>query len=177
MTTLCIFHQSRPEQPEKLLNYLEDIQALLAPLGVTLQQQAVEGSLRPGADKSVVLDEYAAPIASLLSTEFVVREVISLGRHGEAKAAMVEQYSQEQRAGEQVWWMAAGYLQLNIHAGDCILALMLRRGDLLRMPTGLAFWLTFDEEPHVLAVHMSRQDEPVVVTGETWAQRVPAIYD
>ena len=51
MSVLSVYHESRPEQPLKVLTHLEDIAATLAEVGVQLERWDASAPVAAGASR------------------------------------------------------------------------------------------------------------------------------
>ena len=58
MSVLSVYHESRPEQPLKVLTHLEDIAATLAEVGVQLERWDASAPVAAGASQEDVIATY-----------------------------------------------------------------------------------------------------------------------
>lgn len=101
MSVLSVYHQDRPEQPLKVLTYLEDIASTLADVGVQLERWDAGAPIVAGASQDEVLAAYRPQIDKLMSERgYVTVDVISMTRDHPQKAELRAKFLEEHRHAE-----------------------------------------------------------------------------
>lgn len=181
MSSLSVYHESFPAQPNKVLTHVEDIASTLAAAGIQFERRETLVALKPGASEDEVLAACGAQLDAWM-TEFTCThaEVISLDRRDPEKAARRDALLDEQRRdSEAVHCTLAGSLLVALHIEDYVYAIRCERHDLVRVPAGVAHWVDIGEEPHVLAISLFKDAASVAgaSTGSAIAAQYPGLDD
>ena len=181
MSSLSVHQQSSPVIPDKVLNHAEDIVSTLAGVGIKLSKLRLEPRLQPGMPEQEVLAAIAEPLLALQNEYGLGQiEVISLDRNpwpSEAEQPLPE--AQEWLStGPQLYLCLAGQAQLNLHIGDYLYALAAEPDDLLVLPAGTRYWLSFADAPRcVLAILRETPECAGAASGDAIAGSFNSLLD
>lgn len=181
MSSLTVYHQSQPEQPEKLLTDPADIASTLAPLGVRFERWQASAPIAPGASQEEVIAAYRHEIDKLMQEEgYVTVDVVSLDRSHPQKAELRARFLDEHTHGEdEVRFFVAGRGLFCLHVDERVYAVLCERNDLISVPAGTRHWFDMGEEPHFVAIRLFNNPEGWVAqfTGDPIASAFPALED
>ena len=179
MSILSVYDHSRPEQPNKVLTYLEDIVSTLAAVGVRVERWSAGGALQSGAGQDEVIAAYRADLDRLRAQDgYGTVELFTVDRDTPDKDALRARLLQEHRYGEdKAFFFVAGRGLFNLHVGDTVYALLCEKNDLLVVPAGTAYWFDMGENPYVMTLRMFNTAEDGTPTGDDVASRFPPLED
>lgn len=179
MSILSVYDSSRPEQPNKVLTYLEDIVSTLAALGVRVERWVAGGSLQSGAGQDEVIAAYRADLDRLIAQDrFGTVELFTVDRDTPEKDALRARLLQERRYAEhKAFFFVAGSGLFNLHVGDAVYALLCEKNDLLVLPAGTAHWFDMGENPYFMTLRMFNTAEDGTPTGDEIASRFPLLEE
>lgn len=179
MSSLTVYHQSQPDQPEKLLTHGDDIAKTLAPLGVRFERWEANAPLVPGASPEDVIAAYRHEIDALMQEEgYVTVDVVSLDRKHPQKAELRAKFLDEHTHGEdEVRFFVAGRGLFCLHIDERVYAVMCERNDLISVPAGAKHWFDMGEDPHFVAIRLFNNPEGWVAhyTGDPIASQFPEL--
>lgn len=152
MSILSVFHTASPELAHKVLTHHEDIVATLAEQGVHFARWASGARLRPGCAEQEVLEACRVPLDGLM-TERGSNGFRLLNHDGVAPAlaALGEEHSLDT---EEVLAMVSGRVQVSLHIGDYVYAVLCEKDEVLQIPAGTPRWLSFGDIPFCLALRL-----------------------
>ena len=181
MSILSVFDHSRPEQPNKVLSYPEDIASTLAAVGVRFERWQASAPIRPGAGQNEVL-EACRPAIDRLMAEGGYRAVdlISVTDDHPQKVELRGQFFDEHRhAEDEVRLFVAGRGLFNLHIGDYVYALLCEKGDLIVVPAGTAHWFDMGEAPRFVTIRLFNRPEGLDAefTGNDIARHFPQLEE
>lgn len=171
MSSLTVYHQSSPEYPNKLLTHVEDIASTLAIVGVQFSQVPVQQPVTAGTAGDELLAASRVQVDQLMAAHgYATAEVLSLcDERGEgselARSLRVEQRCQP----AHLHYYLAGRGLLALHIDEYVYSLLCEKGDLVRIPAGMAHWFDGGTHPRVAVLRLF--DSPQVpgfvpVTGD-----------
>lgn len=175
MSILSVYDQSRPEQPNKVLTYLEDIVSTLATVGVRVERWAASAPLQADAGQDDVMAAYRADLDRLIAQGgYGKAELFAVDRDTPEQDALRARLLQERRyAEDKAFFFVAGSGLFNLHIGDAVYALLCEKNDLLVVPAGTAHWFDMGENPYFMALRMFNTAEDGTPTGDDIASRFP----
>jgi len=181
MSSLCVYHVSSPDLPNKVLTHLEDIASTLAEQGVTFNQWQAETLIARGASREEMIAAYRAPIDRLMTERgYATLDVVSLDGGDPQNADQRRRFLEEHYYDEdQVYFFVAGRGLFNVHIGDFVYAVSCERNDLICLPAGIRHWVDFGENPYFVTIRL-RGDTPereATFTGEPSAGQFPRLDD
>ena len=181
MSSLTVYHQSQPEQLEKMLTDPADIASTLAPLGVRFERWQANAPIAPGASQEEVIAAYRHEIDKLMQEGgYVTVDVISLDRSHPQKAELRAKFLDEHTHGEdEVRFFVAGRGLFTLHVEDRVYAVRCEKNDLISVPAGTRHWFDMGEEPHFVAIRLFNNPEGWVAnfTGDPIARAFPGLED
>lgn len=181
MSTLTVFHESRPDVPMKALSYVEDIQSTLADVGVRFERWQAQAPIEPGATPEAVIEAYRPEIDRLIAENgYQAVDVVSLDRTHPDKAALRAKFLDEHtHAEDEVRFFVAGRGLFSLHIGELVYEVLCEKNDLISVPAGTPHWFDMGEEPHFVAIRLFNNPEGWVAhfTGDDIASRFPRLED
>ncbi|WP_439888237.1 1,2-dihydroxy-3-keto-5-methylthiopentene dioxygenase [Pseudomonas sp. MBLB4123] len=181
MSSLSVYHESSPEQPNKVLTHLEDIASTLAEVGVRFERWQAVAPIAPGASQDEVIAAYRPQIDRLMSERgYVTVDVVSLSDDHPQKAELRAKFLDEHRhAEDEVRFFVAGRGLFTLHIDDHVYAVLCEKNDLISVPAGTRHWFDMGEHPHFVAIRLFNNPEGWVAqfTGEDIASRFPRLED
>ncbi|NQD92950.1 acireductone dioxygenase [Pseudomonas sp. CrR25] len=181
MSSLSVYHESSPEQPNKVLTHLEDIASTLAEVGVRFERWQAVAPIAPGASQEAVIAAYRPQIDQLMSERgYVTVDVVSLSDDHPQKAELRAKFLDEHRhAEDEVRFFVAGRGLFTLHIDDYVYAVLCEKNDLISVPAGTRHWFDMGEHPHFVAIRLFNNPEGWVAqfTGEDIASRFPRMDD
>jgi 1,2-dihydroxy-3-keto-5-methylthiopentene dioxygenase len=181
MSSLYVYHQSRPEQPEKVLTHVEDIASTLAEHGVGFDRWQAATPITPGASQEEVISAYRMQIDRLMTERgYVTVDVISLNSDHPQKAELRAKFLEEhQHSEDEVRFFVAGCGLFTLHIGDYVYAVLCEKNDLISVPAGTRHWFDMGEHPHFVAIRLFNNPQGWVAnfTGEDIAGQFPRLDD
>lgn len=181
MSVLSVYHETRPDQPLKVLTHLEDIAPTLAKVGVQLERWEASAAIAAGASQEEVIAAYRPQIDKLMAERgYVTVDVISLTRDHPQKDELRSKFLDEHRhAEDEVRFFVAGRGLFTLHIEDMVYAVLCEKNDLISVPAGTRHWFDMGEEPHFVAIRLFNNPEGWVAefTGERIADQFPRLDD
>lgn len=177
MSSLSVHLNTSPELPNKVLNHADDIASTLAAVGIDYRRLELPQALRPGCEDSEFDATYGLWLQALMGEQGYVRqELFNLQRNHPQKLELRARHLDEQvQAKASAWLFIGGFAQLNVHLDGYVYVLQGERGDQLTLPGGTRHWFDLGEEPHVLALRLSQQEEAPERSGDDIASRFPRL--
>ena len=181
MSVLSVYHETRPDQPLKVLTHAEDIAATLSEVGVQLERWEASAPIAAGASQDEVIAAYRPQIDKLMAERgYVTADVISLTRDHPQKDELRAKFLDEHRhAEDEVRFFVAGRALFSLHIEDMVYAVLCEKNDLITVPAGTRHWFDMGEEPHFIAIRLFNNPEGWVAefTGERIADQFPRLDD
>jgi 1,2-dihydroxy-3-keto-5-methylthiopentene dioxygenase len=181
MSVLSVYHETRPDQPLKVLTHAEDIAATLSEVGVQLERWEASAPIAAGASQDEVIATYRPQIDKLMAERgYVTVDVISLTRDHPQKDELRAKFLDEHRhAEDEVRFFVAGRALFSLHIEDMVYAVLCEKNDLITVPAGTRHWFDMGEEPHFIAIRLFNNPEGWVAefTGERIADQFPRLDD
>ncbi|AHY42626.1 acireductone dioxygenase [Stutzerimonas decontaminans] len=181
MSVLSVYHETRPDQPLKVLTHAEDIAATLSEVGVQLERWEASAPIAAGASQEEVIAAYRPQIDKLMTERgFVTVDVISVTRDHPQKDELRAKFLDEHRhAEDEVRFFVAGRALFSLHIEDMVYAVLCEKHDLISVPAGTRHWFDIGEEPHFVAIRLFKNPEGWVAeyTGESIADQFPRLDD
>jgi 1,2-dihydroxy-3-keto-5-methylthiopentene dioxygenase len=174
MTTLSVYPQASPEQPNKVLTHAEDIASTLAEVGVRFAHSPLPVVLPADASSEAVLSAYQTQIQQLHSdTGLTAVDVLSFASTCAQTVELREGFLQEHTyTVDQVLLCVAGRGLLAVHIGEQVFELLCGKGDLVVLPAGTRHWLDIGEQPDLLAIRLrATADDTASLTGDPLSER------
>ncbi len=181
MSVLSVYHETRPDQPLKVLTHAEDIAATLSEVGVQLERWEASAPIAAGASQDEVIAAYRPQIDKLMAERgYVTVDVISLTRDHPQKDELRAKFLDEHRhAEDEVRFFVAGRALFSLHIEDMVYVVLCEKNDLITVPAGTRHWFDMGEEPHFIAIRLFNNPEGWVAefTGERIADQFPRLDD
>jgi len=181
MSVLSVYHETRPDQPLKVLTHAEDIAATLSEVGVQLERWEASAPIAAGASQDEVIAAYRPQIDKLMAERgYFTVDVISLTRDHPQKDELRAKFLDEHRhAEDEVRFFVAGRALFSLHIEDMVYAVLCEKNDLITVPAGTRHWFDMGEEPHFIAIRLFNNPEGWVAefTGERIADQFPRLDD
>lgn len=181
MSVLSVYHESRPEQPLKVLTHLEDIAATLAEVGVQLERWDASEPVAAGASQEDVIAAYRPQIDRLMAERgYVTVDVISVSRDHPQKDELRARFLDEHRhAEDEVRFFVAGRGLFTLHIDDMVYAVLCEKNDLISVPAGTRHWFDMGEQPSFVAIRLFNNPDgwTAQFTGERIADQFPRLDD
>lgn len=181
MSVLSVYHESRPEQPLKVLTHLEDIAATLAEVGVQLECWDASAPVAAGASQEDVIAAYRPQIDRLMAERgYVTVDVISVSRDHPQKDELRAKFLDEHRhAEDEVRFFVAGRGLFTLHIEDMVYAVLCEKNDLISVPAGTRHWFDMGEQPSFVAIRLFNNPDgwTAQFTGERIADQFPRLDD
>jgi 1,2-dihydroxy-3-keto-5-methylthiopentene dioxygenase len=175
MTTLSVYPQANPEQPNKVLTHVEDIVSTLAEVGVRFARWPAPTAPLTDTSTAAVLSAYQAQISQLSSeTGLFAVDVLGLAsvqsQAVELRASFLHERSY---AADHVQLCVAGRGLLALHFGEQVFEILCERGDLIELSAGVKHWLDIGEKADFLAIRLfaTVDDALPSVTGDPIGER------
>ncbi|MBY6034921.1 cupin [Marinobacter daepoensis] len=176
MTTLSIFHQSKPEQAHTVVTDPEAIQNVLAEHGVHFDRWATR-ELSVEASQDEILEAYADEVARLRQDwGFQAADVVSLTADHPQKEVFRQKFLDEHTHSEdEVRFFVRGQGVFYLHFDDQVYALLCKMNDLISVPDGTRHWFDMGPEPEFTCIRLFTNPEGWVAdfTGADIASRLP----
>jgi 1,2-dihydroxy-3-keto-5-methylthiopentene dioxygenase len=179
MSRLTVYHESHPEQPNKVLTQGEHIAATLAEVGVRFERWQASAPVAPGASQEDVIAAYRPEIDRLINERgYQTVDVISMKSDHPQKAELRAKFLEEHRhAEDEVRFFVAGRGLFTLHIDEHIYAVLCEKNDLISVPAGTPHWFDMGEEPNFVAIRLFNNAEGWIAqfTGESIASRFPRL--
>ncbi|MCH4091791.1 1,2-dihydroxy-3-keto-5-methylthiopentene dioxygenase [Acetobacter sp.] len=178
MSSLTVYDDARPGQPEFSSHDAEAIATRLAPLNVRFERWTdVEPPAR-GADQETVLGVYRPYLDKLMGeTGAGSADVISIDVNTPNRAALREKFLSEHiHSEDEVRFFVHGQGHFVLHVDGRVYDVGCTQGDLISVPTGIPHWFDAGETPDVVALRIFTHKEGWIAdyTGDDIALRFPA---
>jgi len=181
MSSLTVYHESSPDQPNKTLTHLEDIASTLAEVGVRFERWQAAAPIAPGASQDEVIAAYRPQIDKLMQERgYSTVDVISLTEEHPQKAELRAKFLDEHlHAEDEVRFFVAGRGLFTLHIDDYVYGVLCEKNDLISVPAGTRHWFDMGEHPRFVAIRLFNNPEGWVAqfTGEDIANRFPSLED
>lgn len=179
MSELRIYDENRPNEPERVLNRFEDIQAALGDIGVEFERWEASKQLDSQATQDEVIEAYRESIDRLMKKYgFQSVDVISLTAKHPQKDAMREKFLSEHTHDDfETRFFVEGEGLFNIRKNGKVYATLCTRGDLLNLPANTTHWFDLGPQPSLKAIRLFTTPEGWVATftGDKIADQFPKL--
>lgn len=176
MTTLSIFNQNQPEQPQTVTEDASEIQRLLADKGIRFEQWPTR-DLPEDADQDAILEAYKDEVVALKQEcGFQTADVISLNPDNPQKDALRQKFLDEHvHSEDEVRFFVRGQGLFYLHLEDQVFAVLCQKNDLISVPDGTRHWFDMGPEPRFTCIRLFSNPDGWVAnfTGEDIASRLP----
>ncbi|MEX2475888.1 acireductone dioxygenase [Marinobacter sp.] len=176
MTTLSIFHQNQPDQPQSVTEDTGEIQRKLAEKGIRFDQWQTR-DLPDDAAPEAILDAYRDEVAALKQEcGFQTADVVSLNPDHPQKEAFRRKFLDEHvHSEDEVRFFVRGQGLFYLHFGDQVYAILCQKNDLISVPDGTRHWFDMGPEPRFTCIRLFSNPEGWVAdfTGEDIARQLP----
>jgi len=181
MSSLCVYHLSTPDTPNKVLTHADDIASTLAEQGIHFERWQATTRIDAGATQAEVVAAYQEQIDTRMTDGgYLALDVLSINHDHPQKTELRARYFEEQRhTGDQVHLFVAGRGLLALHIDDYVYAVLCEKNDLISIPAGTAHWFDMGENPRVVAIRLFKSSQGWVpdFTGDNIASRFPQFED
>lgn len=181
MSSLFVYHESRPEQPFKVLTHAEDIAATLAEHGVRFDRLRPAASVTAASSAQEQENVLRAQIDSLLTEHgHGGFDVISVTAQTADPQEIRGRFLDEQvNAADEVSLFIQGQGLLALHIGQNVYALLCQKHDRVSIPAGTRRWFDMGENPHLTLIRTFSTDHGSVtsLTGDNIASLFPRLDD
>lgn len=156
MSSLTVYPQSSPTQPNKLLTHVEDIASTLAAVGVQFSQIPVQQPVTAGIASDELIASNRLQIDQLMSAHgYASVEVLSLCDERGEGSELVRRLRHEQVCqSPYLHYCLAGRGLLALHIGEYVYSLLCEKNDLVLVPTGIAHWFDAGEHPRFAVLRL-----------------------
>ncbi|MGF2688334.1 1,2-dihydroxy-3-keto-5-methylthiopentene dioxygenase [Marinobacter sp. DUT-3] len=176
MTTLSIFNQNQPEQPQTVTEDASEIQRLLGEKGIRFEQWPTR-DLPEDAAQDAILEAYQTEVAALKQEcGFQTADVISLNPDNPQKDTLRQKFLDEHvHSEDEVRFFVRGQGLFYLHLDDQVFAVLCQKNDLISVPDGTRHWFDMGPEPRFTCIRLFSNPEGWVAnfTGEDIASRLP----
>ncbi|WP_148862404.1 1,2-dihydroxy-3-keto-5-methylthiopentene dioxygenase [Marinobacter fonticola] len=176
MTTLRIYREHQPDQPEVVTEEPAKIQQLLNEQGVRFEQWPTR-DLPANASQDDILDAYADDVSQLKQEcGFQTADVVSLSADNPNKDAARKKFLDEHTHSEdEVRFFVRGQGLFYLHFGEKVYAVLCQKNDLISVPDGTRHWFDMGPEPEFTCIRLFSNPDGWVAsfTGEDIASRLP----
>lgn len=176
MTTLRIYQEQQPDQPEVVTDDPTDIQRLLNEQGVRFEQWPTR-ELPADASQDAILEAYADEVARLKDEcGFQTADVVSLSADNPNKDAARKKFLDEHTHSEdEVRFFVRGQGLFYLHFGEKVYAVLCQQNDLISVPDGTRHWFDMGPAPEFTCIRLFSNPDGWVAsfTGEDIASRLP----
>ncbi|MGM0769487.1 MAG: 1,2-dihydroxy-3-keto-5-methylthiopentene dioxygenase [Pseudomonadota bacterium] len=176
MTTLSIFNQNQPEQPQSVTENSAEIRRLLAEKGIRFEQWQTR-ELPDDASAETILDAYQEEVAALKQEcGFQTADVVSLNPDNPQKEAFRQKFLDEHiHSEDEVRFFVRGQGLFYLHFGAQVYAVLCQQNDLISVPDGTRHWFDMGPQPRFTCIRLFSNPEGWVAdfTGEDIASRLP----
>jgi 1,2-dihydroxy-3-keto-5-methylthiopentene dioxygenase len=177
MSRLCIYDDTRHDEPRSVHTEHADIARELGAVGVRFEQWQATKPIVPGASQDEVIAAYRADIDRLMTEKgYQAVDVISLRPDNPDRAAFRRKFLNEHTHDEdEVRFFVAGAGQFTLHIADKVYEVLCEAGDLIGVPDGTRHWFDMSESPYFVAIRLFTNKEGWVAhfTGTDIAERFP----
>ncbi|MBK9120667.1 MAG: cupin domain-containing protein [Phycisphaerales bacterium] len=141
----------------RTLDAAVEIQAFLAPLGLTYERWPVQEKCSPDAPAEEILAAYAPEIATLKERGgYVTADVIDIKPELPGLDALLAKFSREHRHTEdEVRFIVKGRGLFHLHPeGHDVFSITVESGDLLTVPAGMRHWFDLCVDRTIRAIRL-----------------------
>ncbi|MCH8536940.1 MAG: acireductone dioxygenase [Alkalimonas sp.] len=179
MSSLTIFHTSRPEQPSFQSSDPAEIATKLEQQGIRFEQWQASAEIDASTSHEAIITAYADDIARLKQQGgYVTVDVISLSSDHPDKAAFRQKFLAEHTHSEdEVRFFVRGEGLFCLHLGDHIYQVLCQQNDLISVPANTPHWFDMGSEPNFTAIRLFNNPEGWVAnfTGSDIANQFPLL--
>ncbi|MBD8613385.1 acireductone dioxygenase [Pseudomonas putida] len=156
MSRLTVYHCSTPDIPNKVLSHLEDIAATLGELGIGFERAEATLPVSFEMSAEAVMTTCQGEVdAWMAKGGYESVDVLSIDEdHGQHTSTQSQWLREHRVAGKWVLCVVAGRVQLSLHAGDYVYAVLCERDDRIAVPAGMAHWLDMGDRPRLVALRV-----------------------
>ena len=156
MTTLTIYADKAPQQPEAVLTEFEQIRDALAAVGVELERWQASQPLSATATQDEVIAAYREAIDQLNQKfGFQSIDVVSMHpEHPQREAARGKFLAEHTHADFEIRFFVDGAGMFYIHHGGKVYMTLCTRGDLINLPANLTHWFDMGPTPNFKAIRL-----------------------
>ena len=156
MSRLTVYHRSTPDIPNKVLSHPEDIAATLAELGIGFERAEATLSVKHEASPEEVITICRSEIEAWMARDgYLSVDAISVDSDRSPDISSHADLLREHRlGGAWVLCVVAGRVQLNLHVGDYVYAVLCERNDRIIVPAGVRHWLDLGERARFIGVRV-----------------------
>lgn len=176
MTTLSIFDQNRPEQPQSVTEDPAEIRRLLAEQGIRFEQWQTR-DLPDDASQEAILEAYREEVAALKAEcGFQTADVVSLNPDNPQKDAFRQKFLDEHvHSEDEVRFFVRGQGLFYLHFQEQVYAVLCQKNDLISVPDGTRHWFDMGPQPRFTCIRLFNNPEGWVAdfTGEDIARQLP----
>ena len=177
MTTLTVWNETAPEQPETVTKVPEEIADILGRSGVLFERWTAGAALPPGAGQDAVLAAYADEVARLRAEGgYAVADVVRLARGTPDTAPVRAKFlSEHTHSEDEVRFFVEGSGAFYLRLDGKVYQVICEQDDLLSVPAGTRHWFDMGPDPFFCAIRLFTDAEGWVAqfTGDDIADRFP----
>lgn len=183
MSHLCVFHNSNTRQPVRLLNHHDDIARELAEINVQFERMEPAVMLTARNSQAEVLKACQEQLNQLRErNDQLVADVLVLDESQPEKERNLQRtrlLAERVYDAEETCLQVVGRSLYSLRAGEQVYSLMCEKGDVLRIPAGMARWFDAGEHPRAVVLRLQDQDagQEGCLTGENPASEYPQFDD
>lgn len=180
MSFLCVFQDSAPAQPLKVLTHLDDIAATLAEVGVGFERGDANTPMVGGASREEVIAAYASQIERLRQRGYATVDVISLDGYDPQRVEQRARFLDEHcHSEDEVRFFVAGRGLWTLHIEDKVYAMFCEKNDLITVPAATRHWFDMGEQSRLVVIRLSSNPDgwTAKFTGDDIAGRFPRLDD
>lgn len=166
MSCLSVYHHSA-EIPNKVLTHAEDIAATLAEQGIGFQAWHARVPVVPGVSVEELLMAYDSHLEPWAQQAGATQALSIDG--GTGKDTGLDAEHSYPCASTNLF--VAGRAVIYLHVGDYVFAVLCEKGDLLKVPAGVAHWLDLGDHPRLALIRVFAGDAQASLTGNDIANR------
>lgn len=174
MSTLKIFREDQPDNPELVVTDKTVMGKELARVGVRYEQWRAAAELGDPPDQDQVVRAYKADIERLRKDGgYQTLDVVSMHPDHPQKEAARNKFLEEHRHGEdEVRFFVDGQGLFTLHIGERVYEVLCTRGDLISVPANTPHWFDMGPNPRFTAIRLFNNEEGWVAkfTGSDIAQ-------
>jgi 1,2-dihydroxy-3-keto-5-methylthiopentene dioxygenase len=177
MTTLTVWREDAPANPETVTSDGAEIARLLKTVGVRFERWRAAAPLAPGAGQDEVLAAYATEIERLKKEGgYVTADVVRLAKGTPNTEPMRQKFLSEHTHGEdEVRFFVEGSGAFYLRLGGKVHQVVCEKDDLISVPAGTRHWFDMGPDPYFCAIRLFNNPEGWVAqfTGDAIADKFP----
>lgn len=177
MTTLTIYADQAPQQPEQVLTRFEEIRDTLAGIGVEFERWEASRPLSDKAGQDEVIAAYRESIDTLnRKYGFQSIDVVSMyPDHPQREVARGKFLAEHTHADFEIRFFVDGAGMFYIHKDGKVYMTLCTKGDLINLPANLTHWFDMGPTPNFKAIRLFTTADGWVgnFTGNDIADRFP----